>query len=67
MKTSSERAVYSPEEAGEILGLGRNSTYDAIRRGEIPSLRVGKRILIPKIGIERMLADASARPVDEAE
>jgi excisionase family DNA binding protein len=60
-----ERMAYSVEEAGERLGLGRNSTYEAIRRRQIPSIRIGGRILVPKLALERLLSEASA-PADEA-
>ncbi len=45
-------------EAAQQLGIGRNLAYDAIRRGEIPSIRVGKRLLVPVTALERMLAEA---------
>jgi len=32
-------------DAGRLLGLGRNATYDAIARGEIPVIRFGRRIV----------------------
>jgi len=37
----------SPQELRRILRTGRNSTYNAIASGEIPSFRVGKNIKIP--------------------
>jgi excisionase family DNA binding protein len=51
-------------DAGQALGLGRNATYDAVARGEIPVLRFGRRIVVPKRALERMVngekADAAA-------
>lgn len=41
------RAVLSVPEAGAVLGLGRSASYEAVRRREIPSLRIGRRILVP--------------------
>ena len=35
------------EEYARPVGIGRTAAYEAVRRGEIPSIRVGKRILIP--------------------
>ena len=35
-------------EAARYLGIGRNSAYEAVRRNEIPSIRIGRRILIPR-------------------
>jgi excisionase family DNA binding protein len=42
-------------EAGRRLGLGRNATYEAIARGEIPVIRFGRRIVVPKKALERLL------------
>ncbi len=50
-----ERKTYTVEEAAERLGISRNSAYEAVRRGEIPSLRIGRRVLIPRAALERML------------
>jgi len=35
------------EEAAHVLRIGRNSAYDAIARGDLPSVRIGGRVLIP--------------------
>jgi len=43
-------------EAAKLLRLGKNATYEAIRRGIIPSLRIGRRIVVPKTALERLLA-----------
>ncbi|MBV9859870.1 MAG: DNA-binding protein [Alphaproteobacteria bacterium] len=42
-------------DAGQALGLGRNSTYDAAARGEIPVLQFGRRKVVPKKKLERMV------------
>ena len=55
----SERGTYTVKEAGRKLGLGRNSTYEGIRKGEIPSIRIGNRILVPKAALDRMLSGDS--------
>ena len=36
------------EEAGQILRVGRNTAYDLVRCGQLPSVRVGKQIRIPR-------------------
>ena len=38
-----------------MLGISRATAYDAISRGEIPCIRIGRRILIPKVALERLL------------
>jgi len=42
-------------EAGKKLGLGRNAAYEAAARGEIPTIKLGKLLKVPKIAFERML------------
>jgi len=50
----------SVERAGELLGLSRNSAYTAARTGQLPVIRIGKRLLVPKIALERMLSEAGS-------
>lgn len=42
-------------EAGQALGLSRSATYDAANRGDIPTIRIGRRILVPTAALRRML------------
>ena len=53
------KLCYSAREAGALLGLSKNSVYQAVARGELPALRIGARVLIPKASLERMLEDAA--------
>jgi excisionase family DNA binding protein len=50
-----ERLVYTVPEAGGLLGLSRNASYQAAKRGEIPTIRVGGRLIVPKVAFHRML------------
>ncbi len=51
-----ERLTYTVDEAAQLLGISRNSAYEAARCGEIPTIRVGRRILVPRIRLEELLA-----------
>lgn len=42
----SERVTINVEEAGKALGLSRAAAYNAARRGDIPTIRIGKRLLV---------------------
>jgi hypothetical protein len=42
-------------EVGQLLGLGRAATYDAARRGDIPIIRFGRRIIVPTAALRRLL------------
>lgn len=47
--------TYRVEEAARLLGIGRNQCYEALKRGELPSIRVGKRLLVPRAALDRLL------------
>jgi excisionase family DNA binding protein len=51
----------SVEDAAELLGLSRSSGYRAAGRGEIPTLRFGRRIVVPTHLLFSML-DIEPRP-----
>jgi excisionase family DNA binding protein len=44
--------------AAAALGISRAFAYEAITRNEIPHVRVGRRILVPRASLERMLGQA---------
>ena len=48
-------ATYTVTQFARLAGIGRNQAYEAVRRKEVPSIRIGKRILIPAAGAERLL------------
>ncbi|MSP50314.1 MAG: DNA-binding protein [Alphaproteobacteria bacterium] len=61
MKKMEARVLAAWPDTGRALGLGRNATYDAIRRGEIPVLRFGRRYKVSKAVLDRMLAASPRR------
>ena len=50
-----DRATLTIEQAAQILGVGRSAAYEAARRGEIPTIRIGRRVLVPRAGLDRLL------------
>ena len=42
-------------DAGKRLGVGKNQAYEAAKTGELPTIKIGKRILVPLAAFERML------------
>ena len=52
-----EKRVLSIREAAVMLAVAKSTIHAAIARGEIPSLRVGRRILIPAAALERLLQE----------
>jgi excisionase family DNA binding protein len=67
MQTPSDNpTVLTVAETAKLLRIGRNVAYEAIARGEIPSIRVGRRVLVPIARLRRLLdgepATADVRP-----
>ena len=52
------RKTYSVPEAARVLGIGRSAAYEAARTGQIPTIRIGKRLLVPIVALKRLLEDA---------
>jgi hypothetical protein len=49
------RSTFTIPEAGEILGLSRAAAYAAAKDKKIPVVWIGKRGIVPRIGLERLL------------
>lgn len=64
---STETFTLSVPEAGKrYFDLGRNAAYAAAERGEIPVIKVGRRLRVPLRAMERLLEQAGAKPAAEA-
>ncbi len=60
-RTNSDILVWTIPEAAKKLGIGRNTAYEAARRGQIPTIKIGKRLLVPREALERQLAQAKVK------
>lgn len=54
-----ERLTLTVEETAEALGISRSTAYEAVRRGELPTIRIGRRYVVPRLALERMLSQAA--------
>jgi excisionase family DNA binding protein len=54
--TDAPKHAYSVAEALTMVPLSRNAFYAAVKKGDIPSVRVGGRVLIPRAPFDRMFA-----------
>lgn len=61
MGQTTKKLTVTVQEAARMLGIGRATAYAGVRTGVIPSIRVGKRLLVPKLALERMLEGQGAR------
>jgi excisionase family DNA binding protein len=55
------RETRSIEEAAVLLGCGRRRVTDAVKNGQIPAIRIGKRFVIPRAALERLLEQTAAK------
>jgi len=60
-----ESAVLTVDEAASLLRISRGSAYEAVKTGELPTLRIGRRLLVPRARLMAMLeAGGEERPRD---
>jgi excisionase family DNA binding protein len=55
-----ERRTLSVSEAAQVLGISRAHAYDCVRTGELPSITLGRRVVVPRQAIEELLARGSS-------
>jgi excisionase family DNA binding protein len=52
--------VLTVDEAAQILRVSRAFAYELLNRGELPCLRLGRRILVPRRALERFIEERPA-------
>jgi excisionase family DNA binding protein len=60
--TMLQRLTYTVEEAGDLLGISRGSAYNLVRTGQIPALRMGRRLLVSRVALEGLLGQGPPPP-----
>jgi excisionase family DNA binding protein len=53
------RLTWTVTEAAELLGISRASAYEAAHRGELPVRVIGRRMLVPRVALLRLLGERS--------
>ena len=53
--TTIERVTISVDEAAAMLGISRTSAYEYVRTGQLPAIRMGRRLLVPLKAINNLL------------
>ncbi len=56
IREDNESLAVSVTEAARLLGVGRTLAYRCVRTGELPSVTLGGRILIPRSALERIVS-----------
>ncbi len=57
--TTTPKTMSVPEAGRVYFGIGRDSSYQAAKTGQIPVIRIGKLLRVPIVAMERMLDRAS--------
>ena len=57
----SERQTYTVRETAAVMGLSLGVTYELLRQGRLPGVRLGKRWVVPRVQLDAFLASASDR------
>ncbi len=52
------RTTFKVTEAAEILGISPWAAYEAVKNGEIPAVKIGRRCIVPRHALERLLTAA---------
>ena len=55
------KLVLTIEEAGRLLGISRPHAYKLAREGQLPIIRLGKRMVVPRRALEEYLASAKPK------
>ncbi len=61
---SSSTLVLTVEEAGRLLGISRGLAYGLVARRELPHIRLGRRIVIPRTALEALLTQTNREAQD---
>lgn len=56
--TAAHRLTYTVTETAEVLGISRSLAYELVRTGQLPHLRLGGRIVVPRVALQQLIGDA---------
>jgi excisionase family DNA binding protein len=60
-----EPLLIRAEEAAKLLGLGRSKVFQMIATGELPVIRMGRSVRVPKAELVRWIESRTARTSDQ--
>lgn len=62
-----KRLTFTVEETAKLLGIGRQLAYDRVKTGEIPVIKIGRRLLVPRSALQKLLEKGQLVTMDEPE
>jgi hypothetical protein len=60
MENERPKTLSVPQAGRRYFDLGKNASYDAARRGDLPVIRIGGRLRVSVVALEKMLTDAGS-------
>ena len=66
MNGSNVRGLYTVVEAAQLVGVGRSTMYELVSRGEVASIRLGRKVLITRSTLEALLGFTPPTPAELA-
>jgi excisionase family DNA binding protein len=64
MKRSVVRGLYTVVEAAQLVGVGRSTMYELVSRGEVASVRLGRKVMITRSTLEALLGFSPPTPAE---
>jgi excisionase family DNA binding protein len=61
MEPNPTKLTVTVEEAAKLLGIGRSAAYQAAKTGELPVIKLGRKLLVPIVQLERLLGGPISR------
>lgn len=55
MKNEKNKGCLSVEEVANYLGCGRSTAYELVRKQDFPTIRLGRRIIVPLTALQEWL------------
>lgn len=60
------KKVYTIEEVAKMLGVSKGTAYECVKTGELPHIKLGRRIVVPIASFEKFLNVTSLRSEKDA-
>jgi excisionase family DNA binding protein len=61
-----DRLAFTIEEAARAIGISRGGAYRSAHTGELPTVRIGGRLLVPRDALKELIAERARRRSSEA-
>ena len=60
-----EKLTISATELPRVLGVGRNTAYELVKRSDFPAVRIGRRIVVPVDALRKWLERQASEKAED--